>query len=418
MITSSIAAFQGSLFWGTLSASVVGLALLSRIKISRNIFKSALFVCIQLGLLKWGLSIHGKLLVFWVLVCALSYLLTTRLPASFRRSAITSFWVVLVCSFRLIPMMADAKGTAQPSFLGYGFALVLIGHWYLALRCLSFAYDFFADKIQHPSFLIFLSYLFFMPSFVAGPTDRYLRFESDLLKPHSLSWETSFQALVRILIGAFKKFVLASLLSSWLIDTSTIAAIQHIGTAALWRQVYIYSTYILVDFSAYTDLAIGTGYLFNIKLPENFNYPYVRRNIIEFWNCWHISLSSWLRDYVFLPFGQKLMRKDFFQHQPLLVAAVAYLITMIICGAWHGLSGHFLLWGLYNGLGLAVCKAVQKIVRTNGPRLHELWAGTVTGRVVSILITFHFVSIGWIFFACKTGPSFYFLYGLIGGHHG
>lgn len=145
--------------------------------------------------------------------------------------------------------------------------------------------------------------------------------------------------------------------------------------------------------------------MFGIALPENFRWPYLRRNIIEFWNNWHMSLSTWLRDYLFMPLGQRLFRVRAMAENPLMIATVAYLITMLFCGYWHGGQAHYLAWGLYQGLGLAGCKIFQTTARFRFPVFNQGWSASRGAAAISTLITFHFVAAGWLLFAYDIGTA-------------
>ena len=125
----------------------------------------------------------------------------------------------------------------------------------------------------------------------------------------------------------------------------------NVSTASLWLGVYAYAIKIFFDFSGYSDIAIGCAKLFGYEVPENFNWPYLARNISEFWRRWHMSLSSWLREYLYMPIGKKLM-PTVGKKSPFLLSAICQLITMGVCGLWHGAYWNFLIWGLYHGAGL------------------------------------------------------------------
>jgi alginate O-acetyltransferase complex protein AlgI len=157
-----------------------------------------------------------------------------------------------------------------------------------------------------------------------------------------------------------------------------------------------YSFYIYFDFSSYTDIAIGSARLFGIKVPENFNLPYLKTNVRDFWNSWHMSLSFWLRDYVFMPTGKKLF-KTFLKKYPTMIAVISYIITFTLCGLWHGGKWNFLVWGLYYGILLGIYhiyvtfmpKKITKSNFYNSPFL----------KTIFILSNFCLITLGWIFFA-------------------
>jgi len=285
--------------------------------------------------------------------------------------------------------------------------LFAVGHSYMALRCLSFAADLHNGKLQKTCFLSFLGYLFFVPAFVAGPIDRYSRFTIDMQNiAGSQNTENLAAGLHRIIIGFFKKTVLAQWLAQWALTKSRADSFmtEPVSMHHLWLALYAYSIMIYLDFSAYSDMAIGTGLLLGIRLPENFQWPYFRRNLIDFWNHWHMTLTSWLRDYLFTPICQRLFRISTLRSMPLLIATLSYLITMLFCGFWHGMTFNFLLWGLYHGAGLSACKAFQWFSnRTRWPDSFRAPLWSRIGLCLSTIITFHFVTFGWLFFEDAGG---------------
>ena len=160
-----------------------------------------------------------------------------------------------------------------------------------------------------------------------------------------------------------------------------------------WRVVLAYGLYILFDFSAYSDLAIGFSRLLGIRVPENFAYPYFAVNIRDFWNRWHITLSHWVRDYVFVPTGRALFATRLRPH-PVMIAACSYLLTFLVVGAWHGLTLSFIVWGLYHGALLAAHHAIQArmpvAVTASG------WYRSRAASVAACAITFVVVTLGWV----------------------
>jgi alginate O-acetyltransferase complex protein AlgI len=160
------------------------------------------------------------------------------------------------------------------------------------------------------------------------------------------------------------------------------------GTLTLWLAVYGYAIQIYADFSGYSDIAIGTARLFGYKVPENFAYPYLQSNIAGFWRSWHMSLTSWITDYVYIPLGGNRRGEA--------RAAWNRLVSMTLCGLWHGAALHFAVWGLYHGIALNAYRLWQRV------RPHVL--GTrdfgLAGRLVATAFTFHVVCLGWVLFVC------------------
>ena len=159
---------------------------------------------------------------------------------------------------------------------------------------------------------------------------------------------------LRIASGLFKKFVIADSLAQGMSLTAVNAA-QATSTLGLWMLLYGYALRLYFDFAGYTDMAIGLGLLFGIRLPENFDRPYLKSNITTFWQSWHMTLSSWARFYVFTPLSRSLLRRKP-RPSPTLIVLVAQIATMTTIGLWHGISWTFFIWGLWHGVGLFVHK--------------------------------------------------------------
>ena len=183
-----------------------------------------------------------------------------------------------------------------------------------------------------------------------------------------------------------------------LISLDAASAVQATSAGSLWILLYAYSFRLFFDFSGYSDIAIGIGLLYGIRLPENFDRPYLKSSIAIFWQSWHMTLSNWVRFYVFTPLSRHLLRRK--QPPPaIVILLVSHLATMIIIGLWHGIAWTFLLWGAWHGLGLFIHKIWSDRTRRwylglkNRPRLQRAWSWA------GIVITFHFVLLGWVWFA-------------------
>ena len=230
-------------------------------------------------------------------------------------------------------------------------------------------------------------YSSFFTIFTAGPIERYERFKPQVELKKKFSAEFIEYGFQRIAFGLFKKLVIADWLSYFvnpvLYNKSEYSLLIYI------LSVIGFSIIIYMDFSGYSDIAIGASYLFGIRIMENFNYPYFRSNISEFWRNWHISLSDWIRDYLFFPMSKYSANKIW---RLLFVP----LFVMAICGFWHGAEWHFVLWGLWHGFGLAFYQ-LWSIFKRKNKRLSVI-TDTLWFTVFSIIITFLFVTAGWILF--------------------
>ncbi|KEO84035.1 MBOAT family O-acyltransferase [Tumebacillus flagellatus] len=243
--------------------------------------------------------------------------------------------------------------------------------------------DVYKGKAKPVTLREFFLFIFFFPSLVAGPIKRIQSFEKDRI---SFTAADVCQGLFRMGIGLFKKIALADSLNP--LFAPVFADPGSAGTGALWVAMYAYAFKIYFDFSAYSDVAIGAAQCFGFHLPENFNWPYISRSLGEFWRRWHISLSTWIRDYLYIPLGGN--RKGF------LKGLLFLFIAMTISGLWHGANWTFVVWGMWHGAG----QALNKIWSKYRPQTRLL--PCPLGQLFAWALTFHFVCLGWVFFASPS----------------
>jgi alginate O-acetyltransferase complex protein AlgI len=319
-----------------------------------------------------------------------------------RRLALT--YIALIVSLLLIlktpallAAVADslARASNQPIIPNWQW----LGFSYIAFRLMHVLLDYRSGKLKPVPLRDFALYVVFFPSLTAGPIDRVEHFIRDVQQPQTLDSSLIVSGATRIGIGLFKKFVLADSLAYIALKPRLVE--QTTGpysVVATWIMLYAFAFQIYLDFAGYTDVAIGIGRLAGITLPENFLSPYTRRSITAFWNNWHITLSTWFRNYFFTPFSRALMQTRL-RSRRMLIIFLAQVATMVLIGLWHGVAINFILWGAWHGLGLWLHRwlvdhthAWDEIVQAR-PRLAR------AVHVASVLTTFHFVAIGWIFFA-------------------
>jgi D-alanyl-lipoteichoic acid acyltransferase DltB (MBOAT superfamily) len=270
-----------------------------------------------------------------------------------------------------------------------------LGFSYIAFRLIHVLRDKQTGRLPELSLPEFATYVVFFPALAAGPIDRAERFIQDLRKDFSLTQDETLLAGQRIFLGLFKKFVIADTLA--LIALNDTLAPQVRSTGWMWIIVYAYAFQIYFDFSGYTDIAIGIAKLVGIKLPENFASPYAKPNLTQFWNSWHMTLTQWFRSYFFNPFNRWMRRyKNIPAWAMILIGQVA---TMLLIGLWHGITLNFIFWGLWHGLGLFLHNRWGDFMRTRFPALGQNPRLQPILQIGGILLTFHFVALGWIFFA-------------------
>ncbi len=279
-------------------------------------------------------------------------------------------------------------------------------HWlgfsYVAFRLIHTLRDRQAGRLRDVSLIDYVNYVIFFPAISAGPIDKVLRFTKDLQQPLTRELNSFMDALYRIVVGLFKKYALADTLALVALNSQNATQLQANGWG--WILVYAYAFQIYLDFAGYTDIAIGLGRLLGIQLPENFNRPYLKPNLTQFWNNWHITLTQWFRAYFFYPFTRSL-RTRYRQLSPAWIILITQLSSMLLIGLWHGITWNFVLWGVWHGLGLFVQNRYSDWVK---PRLTR-WQGRPrlqqAMNVLNVLVTFHFVALGWVWFALPQVSS-------------
>jgi len=248
----------------------------------------------------------------------------------------------------------------------------------------------------------FTLFIMFFPTLICGPIKRFQQFNPQEYSQQPLSAENVNAGLERILFGLAKKTLIADSVAP--LCAPVFAHPEAYSWGQLWLAVYGYAMQIYFDFSGYSDIAIGSARLFGYRVQENFNYPYLQVNIANFWRAWHISLTSWITDYVYIPLGGNRKGK-----------ARSYLnrfISMTLCGLWHGASFHFVVWGMYHGIGLNLYRLYSGLRgRVLGPKRRP---EPLALRVLSGLFTFHFVCIGWVLFVCELDKGWFIIRRLLG----
>lgn len=287
---------------------------------------------------------------------------------------------------------------------------VFIGISFFSFRLIHIIVDIINESIVKLDFFHFFNFLMFFPCYLSGPLDRYQRFigdfesqepDGDVSEGQSKSGSPeAFNAVYRIIKGAFKKTVIANILETFSIFSIPNYELMHFSRLQILLAVNIYSLVLFFDFSGYSDIAIGISNLFRISTPENFNRPYLSRNIQDFWNRWHMSFTSWLKDYLYFPFGRLLYWLKF--TNPILVSCLSFILTFLLAGIWHGDGINFVWYGLYHGSGLAILVFYRSLLRkwlskSQIQQYEKSWLA----RGAGMFITLVFVTVGWFFFLGK-----------------
>lgn len=275
-----------------------------------------------------------------------------------------------------------------------------LGISYILFRNIQSIADSLKGRVTPKNRIDYINFILFFPNFLAGPIDKFSNFQRHFIrKEGKLKSALFWPGMGRITLGFLKKYALIPLFSAYALSYEPLLEYTSPQSAILLSAV-CYSAYIFLDFSGYSDIAIGTGYIMGIKTPENFDSPYLTTNIAAFWRKWHMTFSEFLRDLIFKPVVQ-LINRTRLKSWRKTVSIIGYIITFFLCGIWHGDTVNFVYWGLWHAFGLAIYK-VWSASNTHA-RLHNnnglLSKGVITFS--GILLTFSFVTIGWLFFHYK-----------------
>jgi len=272
-----------------------------------------------------------------------------------------------------------------------------IGISFFTFKALSYVIDIYMEAMEPvDSLRDFSLFIFFFPNILAGPIDRADAFLPQVRKEVNISKEDMGKALMLIISGLFKKAVIADYISLNFVSRVFDSPTRFTGVENLLA-VYGYTLQIYCDFSGYSDMAIGIAALLGFKLMDNFNSPYQATSVAEFWRRWHISLSTWLLDYLFRPLQMKL------RNLRIIGNAIALFITFTICGLWHGASWAFIFWGALHGGYMVISLFTKKFRDAFYKKIHI--ANTWPLKVFQVVVTFHLLAFAWIFFRATTFQS-------------
>ena len=276
-----------------------------------------------------------------------------------------------------------------------------VGISFYTFQTMSYTIDVYRGQLKPTrDFISFASFVSFFPQLVAGPIERATNLMPQILKPRSFDSKVAHQGFRLILWGLFKKVIVADNLAPT-VDL-VFGNYESLGAGTLWLGIIYFAFQIYCDFSGYSDIAIGTSKLFGFELMSNFKFPYFSRNIGEFWRRWHISLSTWFRDYLYIPLGGSKMGKW--------VSLRNIFIIFLVSGFWHGANWTFIFWGLIH----ALLYVPSFVFGTNRKYLTSVTAERrflpTAKEFYQIISTFFFVMLAWVFFRSEDiGASFNYI---------
>lgn len=256
-----------------------------------------------------------------------------------------------------------------------------IGISFFTFQGMSYIIDIYRNdgKVNKNIFSVAL-YISFFPQLVAGPIIKYKTIDEQIrVRKESIDYFS--YGINRFVIGLGKKIIISDMLGAISDNIFLLANSSGIDMITAWIGAICYTLQIYFDFSGYSDMAIGLGHLFGFKFPENFNYPYISRSITEFWRRWHISLSTWFKEYLYIPLGGNRRGNVYFN----------LFVVFLVTGLWHGASWNFVIWGLWHGMFMII----ERVIR------NENWYKKIPS-FIKIFITLFIVIIGWVLFKATT----------------
>jgi Predicted membrane protein involved in D-alanine export len=331
----------------------------------------------------WGEPVYVFLMIysaFFNYFMALEIYKEKRKGGSGKRNMLFTLIVNLfiLCFFKYFGFLMDTINGILGTNLHYTALALPIGISFYTFQALSYILDVYHDRTKpQMSLLKFTMYLSLFPQLIAGPIVKY-RDVADQLEDRTITLEKFGDGVVRFIFGLGKKVLLANNLGAL---HAAILALpdSQVSIVTYWIGMIAYTLQIYFDFSGYSDMAIGLGKMFGFEFMENFNYPYISKTITEFWRRWHISLSTWFREYLYIPLGGNRVTVP----RHLLNLMIVWSLT----GLWHGASWNFVVWGLYYGVLLILEKYVYGAYLEKVPE----WAQHVYAMLI--------VMIGWVFFS-------------------
>ena len=306
--------------------------------------------------------------------------------------------ILILGFFKYYGFILDTVNSLLPSDIPYRELPLPVGISFYTFQAISYLVDIYRKKAEpQKNILYFALYISMFPQLIAGPIVRYVDIEAQL-RNRKISIRRLGQGAVFFIIGLAKKVIIANTAGSVFDQISGVPA-SSLSMLTAWVGVFSYAFQIYFDFSGYSDMAVGLGKMFGFEFKKNFDYPYISKSITEFWRRWHISLSTWFREYVYIPLGGNRcsVSRNIFN----------LMVVWALTGMWHGAAWNFIAWGVYYGVILVMEKYIW------GDSLERL------PGVVRHIYTIILVLVGWVFFFSPSlGYSLRYLAAMVGGGAG
>ncbi|SFG81873.1 membrane protein involved in D-alanine export [Lachnospiraceae bacterium C7] len=336
-----------------------------------------------------ALSKSPMAILYLALFCAFEYAILKLYVYLYEKNGREAKTYYLFVVLSLLPLTLNKVLPLLPGNLK---VFAFLGISYMTFKGTQMVIEIYDGLIKKISLFDFLYLFLFFPTITSGPIDRSRRFEEEIHTklPRKKYIENLGEGIYRILLGIMYKTVFAAIFYQFMLRIGkTDTVLSLVG------YMYMYGFYMFFDFAGYSHMAVGTGYIFGITLPENFNKPFVSLDMKEFWDRWHISLSHWFRDFIFTRIVMK-MAENKFPKKKLHRASIAFLINMSVMGVWHGLSLNYIVYGIYHGVLLALTEIYQKKVKFHKKNKKKKWY-----KAIQWFVTFNMVMFGFLIFSGK-----------------
>ncbi|MCM3734747.1 D-alanyl-lipoteichoic acid biosynthesis protein DltB [Bacillus cytotoxicus] len=315
-----------------------------------------------------------------------------------RENKTSTFCIAVILSIlplilvKIVPVIPALKSIVLFNDIPAIKLIVFLGISYVTFRAVQMIFEIRDGLIKEISLFKFWEFLLFFPAISTGPIDRYRRFQKDVEKTPSADEYKAmlYTGINRIFQGFLYKFIIAYLINKHLLDTPLT---KQLTFSSVMTDMYAYSFYLFFDFAGYSAFVIGVSYLMGIKTPENFNKPFISRNIKDFWNRWHMSLSFWFRDFIYMRFVFFATKKKLIKNR-YTISYIGAFLNFFIMGIWHGLTWYYIVYGLYHAI---LFISFDIFERKN--KKHKFWPNNKFTHVLAIIITFHFVCFGLLIFS-------------------
>jgi len=352
--------------------------------VKKRVYRNSILLVFSLLFYSWGEPKYVILMIVSSLIAYLGGILIDKFDCDqkpkYKKTMLITTIVLLVAIlfvFKYLNFIVDNINLLFHGNISIKTFVLPIGISFYTFQILSYVIDLYRKEITvQKNFFYLTLYISFFPQLIAGPIVRYQTIEDEINNRHE-SWDDVITGMKRFIIGLAKKVLIAN-------NVAIIATIVYEGNAAVygsimyWIAAIAYMLQIYFDFSGYSDMAIGLGRIFGFHFLENFNYPYVSLSITEFWRRWHISLSSWFRDYIYIPLGGNRTKKTRWM--------LNIVIVWGLTGLWHGAEWNFVIWGLYYAVLLLLEKLLLADILKKLP------------KILSWMYAMFFVIIGWVIF--------------------